>query len=318
MRLPRPCALPTKPTTRAGLEAIGITPAMLRTQLQAGRLLRVRTGVFVAASGCPTDPAGLHLLRARAEQVVHPDSVISHGSAAVAHGLPHPGLGAWWDHSVTVTRAAGARPRTADAVHHRAALPARQLSRDEQGYRLTSPARTAVDLAASLPMPEALAVLDAAARMICASLVSRPRRQDYRNPRLVEAARAALADAAVTVRCGRLSAVIAVVEPARESVIESLSAGHFERAGLPRPSVQEPVRTAVGVFFPDFVWRERRLIGEADGAVKYLDQAAMVAEKEREQALRDAGWQIVRWLGKEIMARPDAVVGRVARALDAT
>lgn len=297
---------------------MGITPAMLRTQLEAGRLVRVRTGVFVAASGCPTDPAGLHLLRAQAEQVVHPESVISHGSAALAHGLPHPGFGAWWDNPVTVTRVAGARPQSTDAVHRRAALPAGQVTRDAQGYRLTSPARTAVDLAATLPLPEALAVLDAAARVICASLVSRPKRQDYRNPRLVGATRASLADAAATVRCGRLRSVIALVEPARESVIESLSAGYFELAGLPRASFQEPVRTASGVFFPDFVWRERRLIGEADGAIKYLDQAAMVAEKEREQALRDAGWQIVRWLGKEIMARPESVVERVARALDVT
>ncbi len=297
---------------------MGITPAMLRTQLEAGRLLRVRTGVFVAASGCPTDPAGLHRLRAHAEQVVHPEAVISHGSAALAHGLPYPGFGDWWDHPVTVTRVAGARPRSADAVHRRAALPARQVTRDEQGYRLTSPARTAVDLAATLPLPEAVAVMDSAARVICASLVSRPNRQDYRNPRLVEATRASLADAAATVRCGRLRSIIALVEPARESVIESLSAGYFELAGLPRASFQEPVRTAVGVFFPDFVWRERRLIGEADGAIKYFDQAAMVAEKEREQALRDAGWQIVRWLGKEIMARPESVVRRVSRALDAT
>jgi hypothetical protein len=318
MRLPRPWALPTQPVTRASLEDRGVTAAMLRTQLGAGQVVRVRKGVFVAARSVPQDPAAWYLLRARAEQVIHPEAVISHSSAAAAWGLPSPGFDKWWDYPVAMTRTAGARPRSAGAVHHRAVLPARQVSRDEQGSRLTSPARTAVDLSADLPLPEALVILDAAARMICASLVARPRREDFGNPRLVAAAREQLADAAATKRASRLRPAIGLVEPARESVIESLSAGHFECAGLPRPLFQEPVRTAAGVFFPDCLWRAQRLIGEADGAIKYADQAAIVAEKEREQALRDAGWQIVRWLGKEIMARPQSVVERVARALDAT
>jgi hypothetical protein len=39
---------------------------------------------------------------------------------------------------------------------------------------MTTPARTAVDLAALLDLPEALVLLDAAARMICASYVTAP------------------------------------------------------------------------------------------------------------------------------------------------
>jgi len=49
--------------------------------------------------------------------------------------------------------------------------------------------------------------------------------------------------------------------------------------------------------------------------VKYTDALAVVREKEREQALRDLGFTVVRWLAKEIMARPQVVVTRVARAL---
>jgi very-short-patch-repair endonuclease len=57
------------------------------------------------------------------------------------------------------------------------------------------------------------------------------------------------------------------------------------------------------------------LIGECDGAVKYTDQQSIVAEKEREQLLRDLGYRIVRWLAKEIMTRPDLVLARIERAL---
>lgn len=98
-----------------------------------------------------------------------------------------------------------------------------------------------------------------------------------------------LDEAALTVRCARLEAAIALVEPCRESPIESLAAGHFHLAGLPCPLFQEPVRTRLGVFFPDCYWPEHRLIGEADGAVKYADADAYVKEKEREQAFRDVG-----------------------------
>ena len=162
-----------------------------------------------------------------------------------------------------------------------------------------------------------IVLLDAAARLTCASFVPQPSRKDFRSQRLIVAARAHLAEAAETVRCRRLDHAIALTEPCRESAIESLSAGHFVLAGLPMPTFQESIRTPQGEFFPDFYWSEARLIGEADGASKYTDPAAIVKEKEREQYLRDRGYLFVRWLGKEIMGRPQEVVGRVARALDA-
>jgi hypothetical protein len=46
-----------------------------------------------------------------------------------------------------------------------------------------------------------------------------------------------------------------------------------------------------------------------DGAVKYADHADLVAEKVREDALRELGNRFVRWLGREVMATPAAVVG---------
>ena len=80
---------------------------------------------------------------------------------------------------------------------------------------------------------------------------------------------------------------------------------------------QTPLRTPIGTLFPDCLWEDHRVIGECDGAVKYADgSAAFLAEKQREQVLRDLGYGMVRWLAKEIMARPEVVVARVARALD--
>jgi hypothetical protein len=291
---------------------------MLRTQLSSGRLVRVRQNVFIAATHWPADPAEQFVLRAPAEQAAHPEAVISHGAAAAVLALPSPDSMRWFEGPIGMTVEAGSRPFRDGVCYHRAPLPAGQVTTDAAGYRVTSPARTAVDLAGSLELPQALVLLDAAARQACDRYVFEARRRDYRNPRLVAAARELLSEAARTIRASRLRPAIQLTEPCRESPIESLAAGHFALAGLPMPLWQEPIRTPVGTLYPDCFWPEYRLVGEADGADKYRDQQAAVREKEREQVLRDLGLRIVRWLGKEIIGRPQVVVERVRRELGAS
>jgi hypothetical protein len=79
------------------------------------------------------------------------------------------------------------------ARHRLASLPEAEVVRDVAGYPVTSLARTASDLVAGLELPQALVVLDAAARSLVESFVTDPRRRDYLNPRLIEAARDAIA-----------------------------------------------------------------------------------------------------------------------------
>ena len=107
-----------------------------------------------------------------------------------------------------------------------------------------------------------------------------------------------------------------MADPVRESAIESLSYGEMAVAGLPLPICQFEVRHPGGSLFPDFYWEEANLVGEADGRIKYNDPSAFVREKQREQLLRDRGFRVVRWLGKEIHLTPGLVMARIARALD--
>lgn len=315
MRKPRPWVLPTQPVTRAILLTGGITEAMIRGRLRCGELVAIRDGVYVSAAVWPDGPAAQHLIRGHGELVANPNAVLSHQSAAVVWRLPTPGFGDWHDLPVSVTLpVVGHRSRTGRAVHHRGLLPLTQVQRDAEGYPATSPARTAVDLAATLDLPQALVLLDAAARLICQGLVPAIRRRDYASQRLVAAAVELLAEAAETIHCARLRPVLPLVDPGRESAAESLSAGQFELAGLPRPRYQAELRTHRGTFFADALWDDK-LIGECDGAVKYSDAGAYVREKEREQVLRDLGYRFVRWQAKEIMSSPKVVVDRVARAL---
>ncbi|MHB1010591.1 MAG: DUF559 domain-containing protein [Propionibacteriaceae bacterium] len=315
MKRAHPWALPTRPTTRTDLLALGMTDHMLRTRVTSGALVTVRQGVFIRADAWPEDGAAQGILRARAEQAANPEGVMSHQSAALVLGLPAPGFARWHELPVAITLPTGHSSRTRSTVHHVGPLPSHHVMLDEEGYRITTPARTAVDLAARLDLPEALVLLDGAARMICASYVSTPRRRDYTTGAYITAARDLLSEAARTVRAGRLLDAVAVTLPCRESPAESLSAGHMILAGIPAPSFQAMLRTPRGTYFPDFLWEDARLIGECDGAVKYTGAAAVVAEKEREQDLRDNGWRFVRWLPKEVMLEPALVMARIARAL---
>ena len=245
-----------------------------------------------------------------------PGAVLSHNSAALFWGLPEPS-GTWVEslRSLTVPVPTTQRARRTESVRlHVGRLPVHHVTRDSEGWQVTTLARTAVDVVRGHELPESLIVLDAALRPGCAQLVATPRRADYANRKIAEAAAAPLTEAAGWVRERRaVLSAIAAADPRRETPVESLSMAHFMLASLPLPQCQVPIRTPMGMVYPDFFWPEHRLIGEVDGGVKYQDANAHVREKEREQLLRDLGYRMVRWLGREIRLHPRIVVERVAR-----
>jgi hypothetical protein len=316
MRTPKPWVLPTQPTPRAILVASGVTDEMIGTQLAAGRLQRLRHGVFVATASWPAETAAQHLVLARAEQTANPKAVLSHHTAALVWGLPTPGFREWYDDPPCLTLPSGVDHRTrTGAVLRTASLRPGDITRDALGYHVTSLARTAIDLAVKLPLPQALVILDAAGRLHIQGLIRRPRHPDYANPRLVRSVRESLLSAVLPRSMNRLMPTIGKVEPCRESPAESLTAGHIYLSGLPVPIFQAPIQSPMGTLYPDCYWPTRRLVGECDGAVKYLDQAGIIKEKQREQWFRDEGYPMVRWLGKEIFGRPAVLMTRRETAL---
>lgn len=314
MRPPRPWMLPSQPITRAMLLASGVTRGMIDTQVDAGRLMVVRHGMYLATDAWPDEPRLRHLVLGHAEQVANPGAVLSHQSAAVSWGLPSPTFHDWHEQGVCVTlppgQGHGSQQRS--ARHRVLPLPTEDVTRDAEGYEVTSIPRTATDITSGLPLPDALVVLDAAARKLVERYVSQARRSDYANPRLAQAARDQF-----TAACARqgIASAIATADPRRESAAESLSAGHFLLAGLPVPEYQARLATPHGTFYPDFFWPDLLVIGEVDGAIKYEIAGAYVEEKRREQILRDLGYIVIRWLAREIMLTPWIVIDRVSRAL---
>ncbi len=144
-------------------------------------------------------------------------------------------------------------------------------------------------------------------------------RRHYRNTRLCVAAARPLRESlpyAASPRTARhLDLVLSLADLRRESPLESFGAAHMHLAGLPEPQLQARIRTAGGTVYPDFLWEEFMVIGEADGEGKYRDSSAFAQEKIREGHMRDLGYDVVRWTGREGFGSPGLVIDRVSRTL---
>jgi hypothetical protein len=77
MRTPTPWPLPQHPTHLRELLRPGITADMVASQVRAGALLRLRAGVYLAASAWPDG---------RAAQQLHPEVVMDRIARALADG----------------------------------------------------------------------------------------------------------------------------------------------------------------------------------------------------------------------------------------
>jgi hypothetical protein len=109
-----------------------------------------------------------------------------------------------------------------------------------------------------------------------------------------------------------------LVDGRRESWLESVSAVRLWRVGIEPGEPQVEILDAEGRFLArvDFLWPEEATVGEADGQAKYVatGKPALLAEKKREDALRDIGLEVVRWGTAEVISAPEAVARRIRRA----
>jgi hypothetical protein len=186
------------------------------------------------------------------------------------------------------------------SVVHRRMLPDGDLVTVD-GASVTSPTRTALDVAASERLADALVMLDDVLRR---RILDRRHLEDGLTTRT--AARG---------RCRQAEAV-RLADGRRASVPESVFRALVHEAGLPAPVSQFTVTLhEVFVGRVDFAWPGRRVIVEIDGFAYHSDMASFVRDHRRQNQLVEAGWRVLRFAAIDLRSRPDEVVAEVRAAL---
>lgn len=300
------------PWSARDLADAGWSRAQIAGAVSDGVLHRVRHGLY-AVSGTPSQALAARVLAGLNER-----AVLSHESAAGVHGLWIPRR----DGRVHVTVPGEAERFDSGVRVHGSRLPDAMVM-DVGGLRVTSPARTAVDLARGRSLADAVIAVDGAALWLVGG---DPRRFEIRegalDPARVDRARAELWSAYQSVWSWPGTRVVRqaleLMDIRSESPAESRSRVWILEAGLPVPDVGAAVLGASGRrYFGDLVWRDRRVIGEVDGLAKYGDtpeevRRVLAAERARQADLEDAGWTLVRWTTRDGRLK---VVRRLSRVL---
>ena len=242
-------------------------------QVSLGRLVRVRRGVLASASSWSAlKPWERYLSRVYAVAMIYPEIVFTHESAAAILGLPIFGepkeVHALDTHHATARVSGGIRLHTTTAD--------RVLS-DIGGILVTSVADVAIDLARFRHRAIGLAVADAALRS---------------DPLLTVAELVAANESRPSSRGRRVARwALHRASPLAETPLESVSRAAIEWLGFAEPELQREFRTGDRTDRCDMWWREARIVGEADGDVKYdgtlqPSAAAIRREKDRDRRLR--------------------------------
>lgn len=302
--------------------ARGLTSAEIRWARRTGVLLTLRRGVYCRrATFEAADAVGRHLLHARAALLAHDDRhVLSHGSAALSWGLPVPLLGPGRP-CLTLPGAPASTDRQVDLVVQVAELRPQDCAPWES-WRRTSLTRTVADCLRHLPTPDAVAIADDALRCRRTSLA---------------AVRNTLEWQQVWPYAGRGRFALDLVDGRRESPLESRSFVRLALHGVPLPEPQPTVYDADGLIGRvDGWWPDKATVCEADGRGKYavddwpdlasddprdlLEQRvtaarrALIREKVREDRLRAAGLEVVRWGTYDVEHRIQHLVATIERA----
>ena len=307
--------------------AAGLPRDRLYRAVRAGSVRRLSSGVFLVESksvGATGEAAweahARHsTTRARGAALALPRCAVSATTAALVQGLPVPLSGVELGHVTDPSSRSGLRR----GVHvHSAALPQHHV-RVLDGLRVTTPARTAIDIARMTSLPEALICMDAVLRRFIdlARDDGLPLRMAVHDPDLIDAARARVAEVLKDMHGwpGTRTAreALELADPGAESALESESRGVLLKRGVPQPECGYPIEGADGrTYWADMAWRKGRVIGECDGLVKYAEAGALYEEKRRQEAIENAGSRVIRWTRHEVVRSPDRLAERVLRALD--
>jgi hypothetical protein len=272
-----PVDLPPTPFLLSELADVGLTRATLRAKLKEGVVRRVLHGVYVRADVPDTQ----NLRAACAAKVLPPHCVVTDRSAAWLHGIDCFDLVDLDDPPIleVVSVRGNERTRRSGILGGERALLDVDVC-EIAGVRVTTPLRTACDLACQRGRHRALAVLDAFRR-----------RFDLRIPDFLQILPRYARRRGVT----QLRELVPLSDPRAESTGESWTRMTIHDEGLPAPEPQVEVyleELAMTVRL-DLAYRQRKTCVEYDGEDYHTDPADRAYDDRRRAALRRAGWIVI-------------------------
>lgn len=273
------------------LAACGLNSPAITVRVRRGQLHRVHRGVYAVGTGVLT-------LRGRLTA-----AVLACGDGAV---LSHRAAAAWWgmlpwdgrDVEVMVPRGAGRghagiRPRWSRS------LVERDVWRRDH-IRVTSPARTALDLAAGMTpdrlrrmVRQALAERRVGIRQLTDVLGRAPRHPG------APALRALVADGHVPTK----------------SDLEDLALDLLDRAAITRPEVNPRLTLDGRDIRPDMLFGDQRLVIELDGRRWHHDALTQQEDADKQAILEAHGYCVLRIGWRQIVDRPGQTLRRIRAAL---
>ncbi len=264
-------------------------------------LMRVRRGYFRPA-GIELSSGDDYRMRILATADARADGLIfTHASAAELWGCPQLRADQAYVH---VTRPGSARRTTAGVKVHRGAISSEHVV-ETGGLLISSPEWTAVQVAATQPLPNALLALDHLLRLIAGRTGRAP---------------ADIIDLLVDLipermkGCRHAERHLRLADPRADSAGESLSRGQMVLLGVPMPDLQThfPRGDQPGDDVVDFDWPELGVFGEFDGRAKYFSPEfaagrtpaeVVLDEKRREDRIRRHRPRGVRWGWADALSR---------------
>jgi hypothetical protein len=256
----------------------GWSPREVRAALERKEWLRLQPGILVDRAWRESlTPEARHVVDLRARLGFRAEGWhAARRSALVVHGLPFIGS----PPSVPQLVRDKSAPALRGHSRHERIAPLPPTDREHREVPVTSAARAVVDVARGECFRNAVVATDGALRagvthQELVAVLERARRWPG-----VVAARAA----------------IAFGDPRAETPLESISRAALHALGLPAPEPQVEIwYRGELVARVDFLWRDQRVVGEADGRAKYASVEDLYREKRREERLRDLGFEVVRW-----------------------
>jgi very-short-patch-repair endonuclease len=276
---------------------LGLTPHQIKERVISGCWERLHLEVF-RIRGAP-DTYRQRLVAACL--AIGPEVAASHRSAATLHGLL-----SYREPPVEVTTTRARSPEVAGVVVHRLADLRERWIEVDDGNRLTTVARTLVDLGAVASPGTVEAALDKATGR---------RLLTYREARDAMFAVARKGRRGVGAIRRLLDERIGRAYPA--GVLEARMESLLRRGSLPAPRAQHVVVDEHGGFVAvvDFAYPDRRLAVEVDGYEFHSTPKAVDYGNARDRLLVAAGWTPVHFSWNDVERRPDRVAEDLRRLL---